>query len=60
MHNGIKCNDVHLQRCFNHLILYMFIEKVKIYEINIRKEVVQDIGIETPYLSKPSHPQQLH
>ena len=35
IHNGIKCNDVYLQRCFNHLILLRFIEKVKISEINI-------------------------
>ena len=35
MHNGIKCNDVYLQRCFNHLILLTFIEKLKICEINI-------------------------
>ena len=35
MHNGIKCNDVYLQRCFNHLTLLTFIEKVKICEINI-------------------------
>ena len=35
MHNGIKCNDVYLQRCFNHLLLLTFIEKVKICEINI-------------------------
>ena len=31
---GIKCNDVYLQRCFNHLILLVVIEKVKISEIN--------------------------
>ena len=35
IHNGIKCNDVYLQRCFNHLILLMFNKKVKISEINI-------------------------
>ena len=34
MHNGIKCKDVDLPRCFNHLILLTFIEKVKISEIN--------------------------
>ena len=35
IHNGIKCNDVYLQRCFNHLKLLTFIEKFKISEINI-------------------------
>ena len=35
LHNDIKCNDVYLQRCFNHLILLTFIKKVKISEINI-------------------------
>ena len=35
MHNGIKCNDVYLQRCLNHLIPLKFIEKVNISEINI-------------------------
>ena len=35
MHNGIKCNDVYLQRCLNHLVPLTFIEKVKISEINI-------------------------
>ena len=35
MRNGINCNDVYLQRCFNHLILSTFIQKFKIFEINI-------------------------
>ena len=35
MHNGNKCNDVYLQRCFKHLILLTFIEKVNISEINM-------------------------
>ena len=35
IHNGIKCNDVYLRRCFNHLKLLTFIEKFKISEINI-------------------------
>ena len=35
MHNSIERNNVYLQRCFNHLILLTFIEKVKISEINI-------------------------
>ena len=35
MHNSIKCKDLYLQRCFNHLILLTFIEKVKISEINV-------------------------
>ena len=34
MYNGIKCNDVYLQRCFNHIILLRFIGKVKISEVN--------------------------
>ena len=35
MRNSIKRNNVYLQKCFNHLILLTFIEKVKISEINI-------------------------
>ena len=35
IHNGIKCNGVYLQRCFIHLKLLRFIEKLKISEINI-------------------------
>ena len=35
MRNGINCNDVYLQRCFNHLILSTFIQKFKFFEINI-------------------------
>ena len=35
MHSGITCNDIYLQRYFNHPILLTFIEKVKISEINI-------------------------
>ena len=34
MYNGIRCNDVYLQRCSNQLILLRFIEKVKISEFN--------------------------
>ena len=35
IHDSIRCNDVYLQRCFNHHILLTFIEKVKISEIKI-------------------------
>ena len=64
LHNDIKCNDVYLQRCFNHLILLTFIEKVKISEINIiscgcpknnteygiLEEKLRDIGIRKKFV----------
>ena len=59
VHTGIKCNDVYLQKCFNHLILLTFIEKVKFSAVNIiscccsksnteyaiREKKIRDIGI---------------
>ena len=35
MRNGTKCDDVYLQRCFNHLTLLALLEKVEISEINM-------------------------